>query len=88
MLRRRLLLAVGAVVLLGVAGFVLLTWLTTLTPGVTWENSDDLRQRTLLVWFDRDRRVAHKLVLPYLMAHEPAKEIPSPLDKVRAWLGW
>lgn len=40
--RRRLLLVVGAVALLGVAGFVL--WLMSPTPGVTWENFHRLRK--------------------------------------------
>jgi hypothetical protein len=44
MRRRRLLLVVGAVVLLGVAGFVLLVWLTKPTPGVTWDNFRRLRE--------------------------------------------
>jgi len=41
--RRRLLLAVGAVSLLGVAGFALSLWFTSPTPGVTWENHRRLR---------------------------------------------
>jgi hypothetical protein len=44
MSRRRLLLGMGSVALLGVAGFVLLLWLTTPTPGVTWENFRRLRK--------------------------------------------
>lgn len=43
MSRRRLLLGVGAVALLGLAGFLLL-WLTSPTPGVTWENFRRLRK--------------------------------------------
>jgi hypothetical protein len=43
--RRRLLLAVGALALIGVAGFAFFLWLTSPTPapGVTWENSRRLR---------------------------------------------
>ena len=42
--RRRLLLRVGAVVLLGLAGFALLLWLTSPVPGVvSWENYRRLR---------------------------------------------
>jgi hypothetical protein len=44
MRRRRLLLGAGAVVLLGVAGFSLFLWLTTPTPGATWENFHRLRK--------------------------------------------
>ncbi len=44
MFRRRLLLVVGAVVLLGVAGFFLFLWLTNPTPGVTWDNFRRLRK--------------------------------------------
>lgn len=45
MRRRRLLLVVGAVVLLGMAGFVLLLWLTSQAPapGITWDNFRRLR---------------------------------------------
>jgi hypothetical protein len=43
MRRCRLLLGAGMVALLGVAGFVLFVWLTTPTPGVTWENFRRLR---------------------------------------------
>jgi hypothetical protein len=43
MRRRRLLLAVGMVVLLGVAGFGL-HWLTRPTPGITWDNFRRLRK--------------------------------------------
>ena len=43
MRRRRLLFGVGALALLGV-GFALLTWLSTPTPGVTWENFRHLRR--------------------------------------------
>jgi hypothetical protein len=43
MRRHRLLLITGAVALLGVAGFCVLTWLTSPTPGVTWENFRRLR---------------------------------------------
>ena len=38
MRRRRLLLTVGAVALLGVAGFAMFIWLISPTPGVTLEN--------------------------------------------------
>jgi hypothetical protein len=41
--RRRWLLVVGAVALLGVAGFHLLIWLTISTPGVSLENFRRLR---------------------------------------------
>jgi hypothetical protein len=44
MRRRKLLLGVGALAFLGMAGFVLLIWLTTPTPGVTWENYRRLRR--------------------------------------------
>lgn len=40
--RRRLLLGVGAVVLLG--GLALFHWLTAPTPGVTWDNFRRLRK--------------------------------------------
>ena len=43
MRRRRLLLGVGALTLLGVVGFALLTCLSSPTPGVTWENFRRLR---------------------------------------------
>jgi hypothetical protein len=43
MCRRRLVLLAGAVALLGVAGFTLFLWLTTPSPGVTWENYRRLR---------------------------------------------
>jgi hypothetical protein len=43
MRRLRLLLGVGAVPLLVVAGFGLLLWITRPTPGVTWENFHRLR---------------------------------------------
>jgi hypothetical protein len=58
---------------------------------VYWDNlfrGGDLAARTLLVEFNSDSKVANKLVLPYLMADEKAKEIPSPLAKLFAWLGW
>ena len=42
MSRRRLLLVVGAAALLG-AGFALFVWLTSPTPGVSWDNFRRLR---------------------------------------------
>lgn len=44
MSRRRLLILMGAATLLTVAGFVLTLWITSPTPGVTWENFRRLRQ--------------------------------------------
>ena len=43
MSRLRLLMSVGAVALLGMAGFALLLWYFTPAPGVTWENYRRLR---------------------------------------------
>jgi len=43
MRRRRLLVGVGAVALLGVAGFASYLWLTSLAPGVTWASFRRLR---------------------------------------------
>jgi hypothetical protein len=43
MRRRRLLRGVGAATLLVVAGFGLLVWIMTPTPGVTWDNFHRLR---------------------------------------------
>ncbi len=40
---RRLLLVVGAVALLGLAGLFLFLWLTSPTPGVTWNNFRRMR---------------------------------------------
>ena len=43
MRRRRLLLGMGPVALLGMPGVASLLWLTRPTPGVTWENFHRLR---------------------------------------------
>ena len=43
MSRRQLLPGVGAVALLGAAGFALAVWLTRPAPGVSWENYRSLR---------------------------------------------